>query len=107
MRTQEPGYCCYVLRITRLAGYGAPELESLVRIAKKYGLVIFSDEIHADLVYSGNRHQMVSVLAQRGGDDVSIITAVAPSKTFNIPGLNLSAMIVPDPESRKKLFPDI
>jgi cystathionine beta-lyase len=81
----------------------SPELSQLVRVAKKYGLVIFSDEIHADLVYSGNRHQMVSVLAQRGGDDVSIITAVAPSKTFNIPGLNLSAMIVPDPESRKKL----
>jgi cystathionine beta-lyase len=46
---------------------------------------------------------MVSALAQRGGDDVSIITAVAPSKTYNIPGLNLSAMIVPDPESRAKL----
>ena len=80
------------------------ELEDILRIAKKHDLVIFSDEIHADLIYPGNRHHVLSVLAEASAGSVNIVTAVAPSKTFNIPGLNLSALIVPDPECRKALI---
>ncbi|HET7062089.1 MAG TPA: pyridoxal phosphate-dependent aminotransferase [Nitrosospira sp.] len=79
------------------------ELNQILQIARKYGLILFSDEIHADLVYPGNKHHVISMLAQAAGTDVPIITAVAPSKTFNIPGLNLSVIIVPDPECREKL----
>jgi cystathionine beta-lyase len=79
------------------------ELDQLLRIAGKYKLVIFSDEIHADLIYPGRTHHGISMLAQAGGSDVPVITAVAPSKTFNIPGLNLSALIVPDSAYREKL----
>ncbi len=79
------------------------ELEQILRLAAKHQLVIFSDEIHADLVYPGTEHHMLSMLAQAGAGNVPVVTAVAPSKTFNIPGLNLSAIIVPDPECRKKL----
>jgi cystathionine beta-lyase len=80
------------------------ELERILQIAEKHGLVIFSDEIHADLVYPGNQHHMLSMLAEAAfGNGNSIVTAVAPSKTFNIPGLNLSALVVPDPERRKEL----
>ena len=81
------------------------ELERILQIAKKHDLVIFSDEIHADLVYPGNKHHMLSMLAEMACRKCSdVITAVAPSKTFNIPGLNLSALIVPDPECRKELI---
>lgn len=81
------------------------ELEHILRIAKKHDLVIFSDEIHADLIYPGNKHHVLSVLAEASAKNgVSIVTAVAPSKTFNIPGLNLSVLIVPDPECRKALI---
>ena len=73
------------------------ELENIIRIAKKYNLVVFSDEIHADLVFSENKHQILAALAEDPGN---IITAVAPSKTFNIPGLNLSALIIPDKKHR-------
>lgn len=73
------------------------ELERLLQIAEKHNLVVFSDEIHADLVYPENKHCTLSLLA---GNSPNIVTAVAPSKTFNIPGLNLSALIVPDQERR-------
>ncbi len=76
------------------------ELERLLRIAENYGLVVFSDEIHADLVYPENKHCTLSLLA---GNSPNIVTAVAPSKTFNIPGLNLSALILPDQERRKAI----
>ncbi|SEK78587.1 MalY/PatB family protein [Nitrosovibrio tenuis] len=80
------------------------ELGHILRIAGKYDLVIFSDEIHADLVYPGNKHHVLSMMAQADPGNVAVITAIAPSKTFNIPGLNLSALIVPDAGCRKKLM---
>jgi cystathionine beta-lyase len=43
------------------------------------------------------------MLATLTDDPADIVTAVAPSKTFNIPGLGLSALIVPDPERREAL----
>lgn len=79
------------------------ELEEILRIARRYNLTILSDEIHADLVYPGQQHTVLATLA----NDDNLITAIAPSKTFNIPGLGLSCLIVPDPAQRdalKKVF---
>lgn len=73
------------------------ELDRLLAIAEKHDLIIFSDEIHADLIYPGHQHHALAAIS---GHDVNIITAVAPSKTFNIPGLNLSALIIPDKPNR-------
>jgi cystathionine beta-lyase len=75
------------------------ELKRLLEIAEKYKLTIFSDEIHADLIYPGNRHYVLAAFQEYTG----IITAVAPSKTFNIPGLNLSALIVPEKIARNAI----
>jgi cysteine-S-conjugate beta-lyase len=76
------------------------ELQEVLRIARAYDMTIVSDDIHADLTYSGIKHTMLGRLAQPGD---KIITTVAPNKTFNIPGLGLSAIIVPDAEQRKKI----
>jgi cystathionine beta-lyase len=73
------------------------ELQALLEICSRYGIAVVSDEIHADLIYPGRRHTPLATLSD---GDVKIITAVAPSKTFNIPGLGLSAMIVPDEKDR-------
>ncbi|SCX06948.1 pyridoxal phosphate-dependent aminotransferase [Nitrosomonas eutropha] len=73
------------------------ELEKLLDITRQYNLIVVSDEIHADLIYPGNKHHILADLAD---SSEAIITAVAPSKTFNIPGLNLSALIIPDPQHR-------
>lgn len=77
------------------------ELERLLQIAEKHNLIVFSDEIHADLVYPENKHFTLSLLA---GNSPNIVTAVAPSKTFNIPGLNLSTLIVPDQKRRAAIM---
>lgn len=80
------------------------ELEKVLQIARKYELIVFSDEIHSDLVYPGQKHVPLSTLAEASASaGVVIITATAPSKTFNIPGLNLSVLIVPDLECRRSL----
>ena len=76
------------------------ELQEILRIAEEFDLTVLSDEIHADLVYADAQHRTLATLTQ---DPARIVTAVAPSKTFNIPGLGLSALIVPDRARREAL----
>ena len=73
------------------------ELAQVLDIAHRHNLAIVSDEIHADLIYPEYRHHALATLTD---DPTNIITVVAPSKAFNIPGLGLSALIVPDPTRR-------
>ncbi len=89
------------------------ELLTLLSIAKKHDLIILADEIHADLVYENAQQQSLSRLAlaleetslseQPVNHTHRIITAVSPSKTFNIPGLGLSALIVPNAAHRQAI----
>lgn len=77
------------------------ELLEILTIANKHDLIVLADEIHADLVYSTAHHQSLSRLASETerlmiDESHRIITAVSPSKTFNIPGLGLSALIIPN-----------
>lgn len=76
------------------------ELQQLLHIARQYDMTILSDDIHCDLTFSDTEHIMLGRLAQAGD---KIITAIAPNKTFNIPGFGLSALIVPDAKQRKAL----
>jgi cystathionine beta-lyase len=72
------------------------ELLALLDVCERHDITVVSDEIHADLIYPGLRHIPLATL----NSSVEIITAVAPSKTFNIPGLGLSALIAPSPAQR-------
>jgi cystathionine beta-lyase len=74
------------------------ELQRILAISRQYNLTIISDDIHCDLVYSGSQHKILQTLATT---EDKIITAIAPSKTFNIPGLGLSALIIPDAKIRQ------
>ena len=76
------------------------ELVQLLDIAERHNLVVLSDEIHHDLIYPGQKHPVLATLTNNLS---RVVTALAPSKTFNIPGLGLSALIVPDPARRKAL----
>jgi len=69
------------------------ELERVLDICRRYQLILVSDDIHCDLVYPGQKHTMLARLA-RPGD--KIVKTLAPSKTFNIPGLGLSALVIDD-----------
>jgi cysteine-S-conjugate beta-lyase len=83
------------------------ELHALLAIAEKHNLTILSDEIHADLVYNDAHHTSLSRLSMETDSSAEashrIITAVSPSKTFNIPGLGLSALIIPNPAHRRAI----
>ena len=67
------------------------ELEAVLAIARSHDVAVIADEIHADLVYPDRPgHRMLATLS-RPGDP--LLTTVAPSKTFNIPGMGLSAVV--------------
>jgi cystathionine beta-lyase len=75
------------------------ELAKLVAVCERHGITIISDEIHYDLVRRGFRHHPLETVAPGYRD--KIITATSPSKTFNLAGMQLSNLIVHDPELRK------
>lgn len=77
------------------------ELERLYALCAERNIVVISDEIHCDLVYSGQKHVPLASLQSSSAD--KIITLMAPSKTFNIAGLHCSYLIVPDRKLRKQL----
>jgi cystathionine beta-lyase len=66
------------------------------------GIIICSDEIHSDLVYSGHKHVPIATLS----DDVAdiTITLLSASKTFNIAGLKSSAVVITNPYLREKFL---
>ena len=76
------------------------ELERMAEICLSHGVAICSDEIHCDLVFPGHPHIPIASLDKEIAQNS--ITLIAPSKTFNIAGLECSVAIIPNPELRKK-----
>ena len=80
----------------------ADTLRKVASLARKYGVIILSDEIHGDLMLRGRHHiPFASVSEDAAAVSVSF---GAPSKTFNIPGLVSSWMIVPNEEIRTGFY---
>jgi len=77
------------------------ELRAVLAIARQHNLVVLSDEIHCDLTYPDKpAHHVLARLAE---ENDALITTVAPTKTFNMPGLGLSALVVRDAKRRQAL----
>ena len=70
------------------------ELEKLAELAISKDLLILSDEIHQDIVFSDAKHTCLATLPDM---DDKTLTFIAPSKTFNLAGLSSSIVIIPDP----------
>ena len=81
------------------------ELIKLIDICIKHDVIIFSDEIHADFTYEGYTHIPLINADERIKDHC--IIATAPTKTFNLAGLQISNIIIPGEEIRKKFIKDI
>jgi len=81
--------------------YHREELERMAEICLRHDLVICSDEIHCDLVFQPNEHIPIASLDREVADRT--ITLIAPSKTFNIPGLKCSVAVVTNPQLREQL----
>jgi cystathionine beta-lyase len=77
------------------------ELERMAEICLRHNVVICSDEIHCDLLFRGSRHLPIASLSPEIAERA--ITLMAPSKTYNIPGLKCSVAIVQDDDLREKL----
>ena len=76
------------------------ELSAMAEICLRHDVYIISDEIHGDLIYSGHRHTPIASLAPE--IEARTITVMAPSKTYNIPGLGCAVAVIPNPELRKQ-----
>lgn len=76
------------------------ELEKMAEICLKYDVKIFSDEIHSDLIFRGNK--FTSILSLDEKYKRIIAAAMAPSKTFNIAGLFSSTVLIPDKDMKEK-----
>ena len=82
--------------------------EALVQAAdfcKKHDLILFTDEIHGDLMKAGVKHQTALSVSEDIND--RLILASSPTKTFNIPGVIVSYMIIPNEKLRNIIEADI
>jgi cystathionine beta-lyase len=76
------------------------ELERLAELSLSRGTLICSDEIHSDLIYRGQQHLPIAALDPEIAQHT--ITFIAPSKTFNLAGLQASVAIIPNAELRQR-----
>ena len=71
--------------------YSKAELERICEICAKHQVILVSDEIHSDLVFSLQKHIPLTAIAQ--AYNVSEITCASPCKTFNMSGLAISYIV--------------
>ena len=74
------------------------ELDKIIEICKRYNVFIVSDEIHSDFVWKGNH---ICLLKYENYQN-NIILCTAPTKTFNLAGLQVSNIFIPNAEVRQK-----
>ncbi|MED3691214.1 PatB family C-S lyase [Peribacillus butanolivorans] len=77
------------------------ELLRIGELCVKYDVIIVSDEIHADLFHSTSRHYPIASLSEQLSDIT--VTLMAPSKTFNIAGIQASFLITSNEKLQKQL----
>ncbi len=75
------------------------ELEKLAEICVRHRVIICSDEIHCDLVYPGYRHIPIATLSTEVSDRT--VTLMAPSKTYNVAGLECGYAIIKNRDLRR------
>ena len=76
------------------------ELDRILEICVRHQVFVVSDEIHCDFTYPGNQHIVFATLSREASD--CCIVCTAPSKTFNLAGLQTSNIFIENPVIRKK-----
>lgn len=74
------------------------ELRKIEKICRENGVMVVSDEIHADLVLKGYKHTTFGKISKNS------IICTAPSKTFNTAGLMTSNVIIENPQLKEKVY---
>src|SRR5690625_1836520 len=75
------------------------ELLKMAELCLQYNVLIFSDEIHADLVFEGYKHTPIASLSNEIAKQT--ITYMSPTKTFNLAGLQASFIITSDRQKQR------
>jgi len=75
------------------------ELAALGEVCLKHGIIVIADEIHSDLIFSGFRHTVFAAISPEL--EQNCVVCNAPSKTFNIAGIQASSIIIPNKRIRK------
>ncbi|RLE02426.1 MAG: cystathionine beta-lyase, partial [Candidatus Aminicenantes bacterium] len=78
----------------------AEELKELINLCFNRGIIIISDEIHADLIMPGFTHLPTSQISSEAAEIT--VTCTAPNKTFNIAGLEMGNAIIPNHRLRAR-----
>lgn len=76
------------------------ELRRVADICNSNGVFIIDDEIHNDLIMPGFTHTVMATLDEKTKNNIAVCTA--PSKTFNLAGLQCSNIIIPNERARAK-----
>jgi cystathionine beta-lyase len=76
------------------------ELEKMAEICLKNDIIICADEIHSDLIFSDHQHIPAAKLSPEIAEKT--ITLIAPSKTFNIAGLEASVAVIQNEDLKKQ-----
>ena len=74
------------------------ELSKVCRLCLKYNVKMVSDEIHADFVFSNREHVPLASLSEQVRENCVVCTA--PSKSFNLAGLQISNIFIPNRDMR-------
>lgn len=77
------------------------ELQKLGEICLKNNVKVISDEIHSDIIFKGHKHVPFASISEEFAQNS--ITCMAPTKTFNIAGLQMSQVILPNKDDYKIL----
>lgn len=81
--------------------WSSDELRKLGEICNKHQVIVIADEIHNDLILPGNKHITYALLGEEFANNAVICTA--PSKTFNLAGMQTSNIIIPNPSIKEKI----
>ncbi|NLT98414.1 MAG: pyridoxal phosphate-dependent aminotransferase [Christensenellaceae bacterium] len=81
------------------------ELTRMGDICVKHGVIVVADEIHADFVYPGYSHTVFANIKPEFADIT--VTCTAPTKTFNLAGLQISNIFVSNQRMRKRIKQEI
>jgi cystathionine beta-lyase len=76
------------------------ELTRIGEICVRHDILILADEIHSDLIFKGSKHTPLASISKELENRT--ITCYGPGKTFNMAGLSISTVCVPNEDLRKR-----
>lgn len=78
------------------------ELQAVASLARRYGVILFSDEVFGDITLFGHKHTPLATVSE---DAAAVtITCGSPGKTFNMPGVKSTWLVIKNPELRSEFY---